>query len=300
MLALSEDLLSAVVPFTKLTPQMLSWVPTALKSNIAVILVHDDHSFEGDIDGSDRLIDIELLKALGAVVIHGNFGNPGAARNRGLKEVKSEWVTFWDSDDSPLVAKVMRAFVDGEISDIDYIVGDFITKSQSNELPEYKIFNDRNIYSIATHPGIWRFIFRTRTLEMTRFPELSMGEDQIFLANYGLASHRGKFLGFETYEYFLSNPDSLTNSPASQSRTVKALTRLVDDLNNLNPKDVEFALMLAFKLAHSSWRYGSWIARRKVVAKILSLVLHQQPHTLISASLKLFSTLKDGKTNAKQ
>lgn len=292
MAVLPKNLLTVVVPFISLTPQMRTWVPEALKSGITVMLVHDQTvSNVGTNFGWESKQIIQDFVSQGASLIEGHFGNPGAARNIGLGAVTSTWVAFWDSDDIPIVKNAVRALSDPSNPDFDYLVGDFIKKKATQESRTNEIVRDRSVPAIAIHPGIWRFIIQKNTIGELRFPDLIMGEDQVFLANYGLLSHKGKFLQYETYEYFIGNTGSLTNSRENQKKTVQALTRLIDDVEKIEVKDKEFAQILILKLVYSSLKYGDWFSRKLVISRIRLIVKRQSIGSLAKAITKIvFST----------
>jgi glycosyltransferase involved in cell wall biosynthesis len=288
MAVLPMNLLTVVVPFISVTPQMRIWVPEALKSGITVMLVHDQAKSNASTNiGWESKQILQDFVSQGASLIEGHFGNPGAARNIGLEAVTSAWVAFWDSDDIPIVKNAVKALSDSSSSHFDYLVGDFIKKRAAQDSRTNEIVRDRCVPDTAIHPGIWRFFIQKSTIGELRFPDLIMGEDQVFLANYGLLSHKGKFLQYETYEYFIGNTGSLTNSRENQKKTVQALTRLIDDLESIEVEDKEFAQILILKLVYSSLKYGDWCGRKLVISRIRLIVRQQSVGPLAKAITKI-------------
>jgi hypothetical protein len=132
-----------------------------------------------------------------------------------------------------------------------------------------------------------------------RFPDLVMGEDQIFLANYGLLSHKGSFLQYETYEYFIGNPGSLTSSRDSQKKVLQALIRILDDFKNLDRQDKKFASIIIFRLIYSSLKYGDWTSRKYVILRMPLLIKQVLIGTLGIALTKVISIKKYRNKHAK-
>lgn len=265
----SERQLTVVVPFTEPTEQMRSWIPQAIKLGIDVVLVHDQLRNKGNFS-ENQIQDsqIQLFVKSGARLFTGEFGNPGAARNFGKAEASTKWLTFWDSDDLPKLHSVASAIYKYGDSDFDYLIGDYTINNQSSSVTQFKSMNDRTLHAVAMRPGIWRFIFNRKSLSETSFPELSMGEDQIFLAEYGLSKHKGKFLEVVTYEYFTANPNSLTNDRQQQSQTFLCLYKAWEIFKRVESNDRDIVAILITKLTFSSWRYGNNLVRQRILKRI--------------------------------
>jgi glycosyltransferase involved in cell wall biosynthesis len=165
----SKKSLSAVIATTKTFTHIETFKDTltdASKYNIELILVHDNQDLESRILIREIISELPDLKI---VLIEGVYGNPGTARNEGLKKATSDWVCFWDSDDTPHISEIMNAIASVD-SETECIVGRFIKVDKSNgkrlvsSLPTLK--------NITFEPGLWRMVFKQRSLKNIEFPPL--------------------------------------------------------------------------------------------------------------------------------
>ena len=142
--------------------------------------------------------------------------NPGGARNFGLQEVKTAWVSFCDSDDQPDLRNISEVLNNNKANDSDVIRGRYgINREEIEALPRQleessDVSNHWDLISFG--PGIWRYIFRAELIRDKKFPELSLAEDQIFLMRAFWSAPKIKQSDFNFYTYFLGNPDALTSN----------------------------------------------------------------------------------------
>ena len=110
----------------------------------------------------------------------------GGARNCGLDKVKTEWVLFWDCDDRPNFSQLKNLLSVEEPEDTSAILASFSSDRHLSKVnKKLGTVLDSEMSRELINPGIWRWVFRTRAIkDVIRFPELSMGEDQIFLAHF--------------------------------------------------------------------------------------------------------------------
>lgn len=207
----------------KLTPKLTAIIPVLNPSlhrkTLTDILINSRNVVDiiFVIDNSDELSvkDLETLDFLKhsphgtALIVHGTFGNPGSARNYGLKFVESEWITFWDADDR-VWPEIYRDLVN-ENAGADVIVGEFETVRGTSR----RISSTSNLIELAINPGLWRIIFRKSFFGEVEFPPLRMGEDQIFLMHLNLDNARIVFSKEILYEYNAMVVGQLTRSPAA-------------------------------------------------------------------------------------
>lgn len=158
--------------------------------------------------------DIIKLENLGARLVIGDYKSPGKARNAGMRETEGGWITFWDADDNPFLERYLKAI---EQSDYDttLIFGSYEVH-QSNRHKSRSIAATTEVTGLAMNPGLWRFIFRRDLLDDVSYTDLSLGEDQVFLAH--LFSKHPKWKMFEPvlYSYVVGHNGQLTSSTRSR------------------------------------------------------------------------------------
>jgi hypothetical protein len=95
-----DCILTVITPVTKLggeLDKLQSWLPLILDKKIEVWVVHDIADEE---TGSELRNILSSLHNPHVHIIESAVGGPGPARNLGLEKTGSEWVCFWDADDS--------------------------------------------------------------------------------------------------------------------------------------------------------------------------------------------------------
>jgi glycosyltransferase involved in cell wall biosynthesis len=219
----SDFELSAVIPVTKMAGKLDCFrktVETARSHQIFLVVVHD---------WRDQGTEDELLSILSTLdegsfrFISGTYGSPGESRNRGIKEVSSRWVTFWDSDDSPNVCNIAKALEESS-KKYEVLIGNFSTNNHNtNERVEYSLGTDwRN--SVSRNPGLWRMIFQRNSIDKLRFTNLLMAEDQLFLVQYRLFDRTVLVCNSVFYDYQISQIGQATSS----KRALEDLSRSVE------------------------------------------------------------------------
>ena len=150
-------------------------------------------------------------------IIKGNFGGPGDARNFGIAQSSGDWVAFWDSDDNPNVDTFVNMVDNAQKAGKQIAVGGWNKVNSNLEISPVgfkKACNFNLLYFLKTvrNPGIWRWAFKRPIIDGVFFPNLLMGEDQVFLANlniHWLKVYRDKE---NVYDYVQGNPSQLTAS----------------------------------------------------------------------------------------
>jgi hypothetical protein len=104
----------------------------------------------------------------------------------------------------------------------DVTLGDYQRLDTSSAKVTLKEISNRQkpLESVAINPGLWRFAFKSDLLSDTKFPELSMAEDQIFIADVLGKSENLSCFQEVVYEYW--------NHPSGQ------LTKNVEKIGQLN------------------------------------------------------------------
>ncbi len=178
----TSPLMSVVIPFYK-TMEIIPYLQNILNfhSQLEIILVHDIHFGESSEILRSFLQEMDFINV---ILVEGDFGNPGAARNAGLFLANSSWVTFWDSDDIPdpkiyineLLLRLTKNL------NFDAIIFDFETRNLTSKKSRVFRSNGELFYGVGINPGIWRIIFRKDLIGSSVFECLRMGEDQIFIS----------------------------------------------------------------------------------------------------------------------
>ena len=213
---MSKPLLSVVIPVTRMAGKLGNLKLTlaaAADEEVSVILVHDI----ADSETSDQLIKVASeIPHLKYVLKENHFGNPGDARNAGLKFVSGGWFAFWDSDDLPNVREfsVMsaRASEDGA----DVAIGGietcyFGSEKNIREFPASLVDSRNSTFNLAQMPAFTRMAFRNFDLSSVNFPPLSMGEDLVFLARSKFLDRKIYVHPKSVYLYVLNFPGQLTS-----------------------------------------------------------------------------------------
>lgn len=267
----SRKLLTVIVPVTRMAGKLdflESWLPTAIKANLQIVLVHD-------IQDSDTSEEIQKLVRANAAenlqFIEGYFGSPGAARNQGIKEVVGDWVAFWDSDDQPSVENFVEMVCIAEAEKADIAIGDFV-RTVHPILESDAITGTRqlNLDAVFRDPGLWRFAFRMKKLNGLLFEDFLIGEDLIFLLESGYFSKEIFFFEKIVYRYSINVPGQATGS-------TKALNDYSRTLAYLGPKlstaDSCLYLLTYLKLLVGSLKHLGLRANLKLVLKTIGTII---------------------------
>ena len=203
------------------------WVAITEAREVEVILVIDT-----DITECQR--EIQNIKKLrqGVKIVVSKSRNPGGSRNIGFQSATREWVMFCDSDDFLYVDRTLD-LLDETIKKRKKIgVGQFmrVLKSEQSTQRFLSAKIQDSIMDLTIAPGIWRYIFLRERIENFQFLNLSMGEDQVFLASINMKSEELHFSKEVIYEYFIGSVDQLTNKPALLSDLLIAVEHLVYEL----------------------------------------------------------------------
>ena len=222
-------------------------------NTVEIILVND---IKND-DTSRELHDLAKNKEE-IILIEGKYGNPGGARNAGLNIAKGDWIIFADSDD---VQHVSRIILDiDRFHEADVIIGNFeICNEKTGKSAQHLTKND--IKRIALKPGIWRFVFKSITIKGIRFPEISLGEDQVYLSRINFEKIRITYSTQLYYSYFVGNSNQLTSKKNNIENLTIALFQII---NQLHSRNSSFNQVLNAKLILSIFKYGSF-GQKKVL-----------------------------------
>lgn len=205
--------LSAIVPVSRMSDfgsEISKWVLEAATLGIQIILVHDlSHESSGDF-----LQELARDYPQRISYCEGVFGNPGAARNRGIQEARGTWICFWDADDRPFPSTYLEMIMRADHENMSFAIGqyqeiDFKTKAVTlNSLGS--IGNPLTWYRLAKNPGIWRFAFKSNVMDALSFPPCEMGEDQVFILMCNITKKETLLFQKCVYRYTRNFPRQLT------------------------------------------------------------------------------------------
>ena len=213
---MSKPLLSVVIPVTRMAGKLGNLKLTlaaAADEEVSVILVHDI----ADSETSNQLIKVASeIPHLKFVLKENHFGNPGDARNAGLKFVSGGWFAFWDSDDLPNVREFSSMVAKASENGADVAIGGietcyFGSEKNIREFPASSIDSRNSTFNLAQMPAFTRMAFRNFDLSSVNFPPLSMGEDLVFLARSKFLDRKIYVHSKSVYLYILNFPGQLTS-----------------------------------------------------------------------------------------
>jgi glycosyltransferase involved in cell wall biosynthesis len=215
-MANNQPLLSVVIPISAMSgklDRMKSWLGNVDLNLCEIVLVHDrrDDATQRELEDLTSAIDHQNFK-----LFSGNWANPGGPRNEGIFRSSGNWIAFWDCDDTPNVGNVLKCLTKNH--DTDVHVGGFQVVDADSEVVT-KTFTTEKIDDLYMNPGLWRMIFRKDVIGETVFPELLMGEDQVFLMRLSIGSRQVNFHREIFYNYYSGNSSQLTR----QARAIKDL-----------------------------------------------------------------------------
>lgn len=265
--------LTAVVPVKfpcAYTQKLLLLSKQCKHLNIDLIAVIDTSELSKELTSL-----LKELSMIGVRFLVGNYGNPGSARNAALSELRGEWVVFWDVDDNPNVEKTVQC-INSE-SDSEVIICNFRIYYLGKGV--YKRFELRNPKSdIPSFPGIWRFIFKKNLLDGVYFPNLPIGEDQVFLAKVLSRHPQITFIKEEIYQYNRGTQGQITTSlqRVDKMNSQFQASRIISTLHGCK---------LRVCLAREITRGMEW---RLKVSSFMNLNMCESPHGFTYFGARIF------------
>lgn len=250
-----NPLLSIIVPVGPISERMENiekWIPEC-PPEFELILIVDEYG-DSTFDLLSKFLESKPNEAQ-ITLLRGKFGGPGLARNAGLEISRGAWIVFWDSDDLPNVKAVSR----------------ILSKVNGNEdviVCGYEVVNrglksshvTKSLAKLAYNPGIWRILINQKSIQSSSFPDIRLGEDQVFLSKL---IDNSKHIIFEDsciYSYFTSQTGQLT----SGTKNALHLLEAANLIKNSNKKG-RFHRILEFRLR-------SAFIKRCIKGKDLSLI----------------------------
>ncbi len=259
--------LSVITPFHRISDlqYLIFWISEALQKNIEVILVLDSLSeSERNQVLSSLPQNSNLLR-----ILEGKFKSAAKSRNHGLKHVSGEWIAFWDADDRPNINSALALI--GSAVNQTVLKGSFYRRSirARTEISESSVqdLSARSVFSIAKNPGLWRWIFRNDIVNGVEFPDIEIGEDQLFLIR--VLSKIDSFLSSSivVYEYNDQNPNSISRSQYAVVNFFNAGSLAIREMKKFTKISSRFHLLLfillQFRSSIRAFTIGKWRVKEK-------------------------------------
>jgi glycosyltransferase involved in cell wall biosynthesis len=279
-------LLTAIVPVHQMggkLQNLQSWLSDS--KEIDVILVHD---FSTDSTQSELEGILSNSHFAHVLLITGNYGSPGIARNAGFEKVKTDFVTFWDSDDLPNLGQYleMTKILNQGIADV--CLGEYeIVNLKDLSVEVVNLTSTAVNHEVALNPGVWRMVFRTSLIPKSPFRNHQLGEDHLFLQELKFASMEKAIIKKIVYTYFYAGEGNLT----SNKRLIPELMPVFTATDEYRKKSVsneerEFASILLVREGITMIKSGQLLLKVKAtlsLAKVYISSNRRERRTLISA-----------------
>jgi glycosyltransferase involved in cell wall biosynthesis len=270
--------------------QIESWISNSDLRSFEVILVIDS--------AQDRTRDEtqEIAQKIGAVtkvqVLVSEARNPGGSRNLGLEAVSGDWVVFWDCDDAPNPSQFLEMIRRAIEMNAEVAVGEFAIQSGVQRLDKTfdNLSRDNVLEIIALNPGLWRFAFKSDLAKSSKFPDLRMAEDQIYLANIFESKPNLYVFKEHVYTYWRYRSNQLTVSVSALNQLVFALDVFINKYKNRQCTPI---LMVIIRLTISAVKNASIQVKVQAVSRLLYVVI-RYPRKL-SRFVRLLRLVLDSK-----
>ena len=201
--------LSVIIPvggsnqnFSRLHKNILS----AAAHGFQVILIMDNLDLEAKI-GITSFLSLNDRLVSNVKKFEVELESPGLARNFGLNHATGEFITFWDADDLANCGNISKA-LEARSSKSKAIIGSFLKRDVlQNSLKRYPPKKGFWPIQLVWNPGFWRILYRRECLSGASFGTSMMGEDQIFLAKFGIWTKSVEIVNTDFYSYFVGDPN---------------------------------------------------------------------------------------------
>lgn len=275
-----DSMLTAVVPIHQMAGKLQnlrSWL--AKSQEIQIVLVNDL---------SDDLTHVELeemvkkMSSSDIQLVKGHFGSPGASRNKGLELVKTEFVTFWDSDDLPDPVKFIEMCRILKFSGAQVCVGEYeIINLRNQKVTVKEILHSDVNHNVAITPGVWRMVFRSDSIPNKPFTNLRLAEDHIFLQEVKFPTMEKRVFRERVYTYFYAGEDNLTSNRSLIPDLRPALLRTNQFRKEaLSESEIEFSSILLVREFLTMVKKGSITLKLQVIFILARIICDRKRRTV--------------------
>jgi glycosyltransferase involved in cell wall biosynthesis len=241
-------------------------VTKALELGAQIIVVHD---FRDEETSAELQQFTSRLKNENLILFEERFGDPGSARNAGIKLSQRDYLAFWDADDQPNVDLFIDFFKATENSQTDLGIAEYSILDADRKIHRHKLPGedlDRCWKKIAIQPGIWRMIFKAEVSRKIEFPALRMGEDQIFLASFLNIAQTSLISHIDVYTYHLGVDGQLTSDKIAISdlnNSLDIFEEIISEYDNILGKEIIEVMYL--KMLLSSRKTGISLLFKRLI-----------------------------------
>ena len=271
--SIAEIDLGIIIPVSNMAgnlEKLKNTLSQGIKYGIRFIVVHD---FQDSQTGEELKSLINEIGSENILLIEGEFGSPGAARNKGLEVNSHQWVAFWDCDDLPIVNNFLEMVNKAAAEKSVVAIGSFINISDldSSTLNKQVLdtYKPQALRQIASKPGIWRFAFRKEFLQGRKFPNLRMAEDQVFLGSLELGVAKTYIEKDFVYSYFSGASHHLTSKKYVMDDLLIAALLTKMQLRDKNGLDYGFSLELLTRQLISAILHGDYKVKTRAFSEFL-------------------------------
>ena len=231
-------------------------ITTALSAGIKVIVVHDKDDDLTEAELRTFFVNQDQTKM---DLLTGVYNSPGGARNAGVQRVTTEWLTFWDADDFPVVENLIKLHEVVELNSADVGIGGYAdTNSIVKSVSTLSKTEPPELNSVALAPGIWRMVFRSKLIATSPFQSLLLAEDQVLLSDIQITRRKIVFQDAIVYNYLSGNPDSLTGKRRKTEDLVISISHILVNISNeTSISQREFDWIMLAKQSLTLLKYGS-------------------------------------------
>ena len=233
-----------------------------------VVVVYD---FSDDSTGDELKLICEKHDSV--TLVQGRFGNPGSARNAGLKLCRGNWISFWDCDDEPNVDEYLLLIEKIGIVNPDIGFGRFKVFNENSKLvtesPTWNSEVEENLEIVARNPGIWRIVFSRDLIKDLAFEPLRMAEDQIYIAEAIVKASKVTFFDNLIYTYFTGSDYHLTKNTLALQDLLPAFNQTSKMFSVGNFDADPFLQLMATRQLISGLKFGTLRTRIGLIKSVI-------------------------------
>jgi hypothetical protein len=248
-------LLTAVIPVTKMSGKLddfKSTISGCKELGVGIVVVHDRRDPK---TGPELLSLLREFGPINSVYLENEYGSAAAARNAGLKQCKSTWIAFWDSDDIVYVNEFLNMILLAESDNSEVAIGKISVKSSERKsiaVQSPSLVSDKNLdLQISNFPAFTRMGFKKSILVENPFPEIPLGEDLMFLIEINPAQRKITILNEVVYCYQVGDANQATKRHLGDAPFILLLSKMTIFLQQSGKKERRFSLAFVDKLCLS-------------------------------------------------